>query len=195
MAIRLFSTLAFIFLLSHCMESEKPELGLSCVDGEYAITPTLSLSYKDVHEMDFYPPKAPEERATFRVWGIVRSANSLYPQNILSPDKKWAVLKVGDAEGFVFCKTEKLLECIKTNSFDGNFRFELDNHDDEAGDPLFANFLSWEAPATFVIYVLSKSEDRSPYPEKEVYKFDLETGVFILPSQPNPVIKPKLGKN
>lgn len=181
-------------LLSQCKDPVNPQWSPECSEGEYSITHSLFLKFKNTNEMEFDSIESPTGRAIFHTRELVRSANSLYPYNILSPDKKWIVLKTGDAEGFVFCKKEHLLECVRQDCFEGKFNLEFDYEDDDPGDRLFVDFLKWEDPATLVFYDVDRDKDNPPCLEKDVYKINLETGNFTLPKKPNPVIKPVLKK-
>lgn len=185
---------SFGLLLSSCKEPSYPLHGSPCQEGEYKITPSLNLRFISYNHIEFYHPQTPEKFISFKPLELVRSANTLYPYNILSPDKQWIILKIGDADGFIYCKTDDFLSSLQTKQFAGRINFEYDYDDPELCDRLFSNFHHWEAPATFVFYDQNRDKDRDPY-SNEIYKINLQTGEITSPPGANPVVKPTLRKN
>lgn len=122
------------------------------------------------------------------------SGVGFYSKEIISPDKKWVVLRTGGAEGFLFCRTEDLMQSVRSNYFAGRFTLEHLKQDPEGIRPL-VDYLRWEEPSTFVFYDVFRESTKTPDPKTDVYKLNLETGEFILPESPHPVLTPKLYKN
>lgn len=151
--------------------------------------------FYSIQKFVFFDPSEPEElKAEFKQMGIVKGTVP-FSGNIISPDRKWIVLKTGDSEGFVFCKTEDVLKCVRENKFAGRFNVELyyekDTSEDMPGMLLVVDEIGWEAPATFVFGDRNR-ETGEINPLKDIYKINLNTGEFIYPPRPNPVVRPVL---
>ncbi len=148
-----------------------------------------------IDKTEFFSTQDPEKTKTEytpRAW--IHGLTTAHMEDILSPDKKWIVLKMGNVDGLVYCKAEDILEAVRENKFAGRFYFEFDYEDVETGEKLLTDAIGWEAPATFVFYLVDTDTDRKPVMEKDIYKINLETGEFTCPPQANPVIKPVLQK-
>lgn len=148
-----------------------------------------------IDKTEFFSPKDPERtKIEYIPKSWIYGLTTAHMEDVLSPDKKWVVLKMGNIDGLVYGKTKDILKFVKENRFEGRFNFEFDYEDEETGDRLLTDAIGWEAPATFVFYVVNRDDDRKPDPEKEIYKINLETGEFVYPPQANPVVKPVLRK-
>lgn len=152
--------------------------------------------YFYIGKTEFFSPKSPETtKIEFNPTATIYGNTSRYLEDILSPDKKWVILKAGSMKGLVYCQAKDLLECVKTGEFEGRINFEYMHDGEDLGDLPITEGIGWEAPATYVFYEVDRDTDREPCPEKEIYKVNLETGEFTYPLHPNPVIKPVLRKN
>lgn len=177
-----------------CKETPHPLYDSPCQEGKYKITSSLNLRFICYNHIEFYNSETPDKSIPFKPHGLITSTNALYPYNILSPDEKWIVLKIGDADGFVYCKTDDLLSSLQSKQFTGQFNFEFDYDDPEISIRLLSNFHHWEAPATFVFYEENTDTDRDPK-SNEIYKINLQTGEITSPPGANPIVKPTLRKS
>lgn len=148
-----------------------------------------------ISNLTFFSPEAPEKTLyRFKHRGPI-SGGMEYPRKILSPDKKWIVLYAGDIDGFVYCRTDDVVDCVKNDRYEGRFHLDFIPPDPES-EGIIVRFLRWEAPATFVFYEEDRERkvDDSPNPDKDIYKINLETGVFTLPPHPSSIVAPYLYK-
>lgn len=188
--------LIFIFLVNSCDERkddwwDSPER-IFTEDIQYseksaAIFTKRSYDLPDkevtyISNLEFYSPQDPQKTLyRFKHRGPV-SGGDEYTENILSPDKKWIVLKAGNSDGFVYSRTDDIVDCVKNDCYEGNFHLLHPS----VPHCLFVKFLRWEAPATFVFFDVDREahpDHKLRNPAQDIYKINLETGEFTLPPE------------